>query len=335
MSLNEIRELLIEPRLIVITAHQNPDGDAIGSSLGLYHWLKKIANHTIKIIVPNDYPDFLHFMPGDEEVNVYYHNKSECDKWFKSAQIAFILDYNAPDRIGEMGFGLSKVPGIKIMIDHHLFPVDFVDYAFSDTSASSTSEMIYTFMNDLGFGESLNPDSATCLFAGIVSDTGGYKHALTPSVFNITSQLLSTGIDANKINNALFNNFSDIRLKLFGYTLYHRMELIPDKHAAIMYLDEDDRKMLGFSPGDTEGLVNYALLISWVQVAVLLTVKDSLVKLSFRSKGSYNVQELCQKHFQGGGHFNASGGRSTLSVADTILKVKEVLHPIANPVNNG
>lgn len=328
MNWKEIGELLSDPRQIVITAHQNPDADAIGSSLALMHWLRAICSHTITVIVPNDYPEFLHFIPGNSEVKVYHHSKMACETLFQQAEIIFVLDYNAPDRIGEMAGGVLKSKAVKIMIDHHLFPADFVHYTFSKPSASSTAEMVYTFMQHLGWEDKLTADAGTCIYAGIVSDTGGFKHALTPEAFEISAKLVKLNIPLQEVGNALFNSFSEARLRLFGHCLAKKMELLPEKAAAIIYVDEEDKSLYDFQPGDTEGLVNYPLMISWVKVAVLITEKDGLVKLSFRSKGDYNVQAICQQHFQGGGHYNASGGRSRTTMRNTIEQVKAVLQVI-------
>jgi len=330
MNWKEIGELLSNPRQIVITAHQNPDADAIGSSLALMHWLRTISSHTITVIVPNDYPQFLHFIPGNSEVKVYHHTKMACESLLQKAEVIFVLDYNAPDRIGEMAGCLMKSKAVKIMIDHHLNPADFVHYTFSKPSASSTAELIYSFMQALGWEDNLTTDAGTCIYAGIVSDTGGFKHALTPEAFEISSKLVKLNIPLQEVSNALFNSFSEPRLRLFGHCLANKMELLPEKAAAIIHVDEEDRSRYDFQPGDTEGLVNYPLMISWVKVAVLITEKDGLVKLSFRSKGSYNVQNLCQQHFQGGGHYNASGGRSRNTIQNTIEQVKAVL-PVMIP----
>jgi len=325
MNYDEVRDLLSEPQKIVIITHQNPDGDAVGSSLGLWHFLKGHGQEDVTVITPNDYPDFLHWMPGNDSVKVFYHNKKTVPQQIEESTVIFCLDFNSLNRISGLAGSVKHSKATRFLIDHHLEPDIFAKHMMSKPEASSTAELIFDFIEGVAGREAISNDIAECLYAGIVSDTGRFKFATNSRVYEIMSFFMSIKLDTEKVNDRIFNSFSENRLRLFGFALTERMKFIPECNACIMWLDEADKRKFKFQPGDTEGLVNYPLFMSNCIFSVLITEKDGLTKMSLRSKGGFSAQKIASEYFNGGGHFNASGGRSDKSVLDTVTYLEYII----------
>lgn len=325
MNYQKIRQKVEEAKHIAIVTHTNPDGDAVGSSLGLWHFLKTITKAEVQVITPNDYPKFLHWMPGNDQVRVFYHDKKGTPQYILDADVLFCLDFNSLDRINGLLGCVKGSKAFKVLIDHHLDPEHFAQEEMSKPSASSTAELVYDFIVELEGESAITDDIGQCLFTGITSDTGRFKFATNPRVYNQTSHLVKMGVNTEMVNDRIFNSFSEDRLRLFGFALSERMKVYPEYRAASIYLTAADKAKFNFQPGDSEGLVNHLLSMNNIVAGIFVTEKDKLVKLSLRSKGDFSVQEIASKHFNGGGHKNASGGRSKHSVVDTIAFFESIL----------
>lgn len=329
MNLDKIKELknrINYCKNIVITTHKNPDGDAIGSSLALYHFYKK-KNFNVKVIVPNQYPSFLAWLPANDEIIVYEDEKKAASDLLSNADIIFSLDYNSLNRTGGLFELLKNNNAVKILIDHHLKPSnDEFDYIFSETDTSSTAELIFDFINKSGDIALVDKNIAECLYVGIVTDTGSFSYSCNNSkTYTIVAELVKTGIDCALIHDFVYNSFSFSRVKLLGFTLYQRLIVLPEYHTAYIYLSKSDFEKFDFKNGDTEGIVNYPLSIKGIYFSVLFTEKEDYVKMSLRSKGEFCVNEFARDNFNGGGHKNAAGGESFLSLQKTIDKFVNLL----------
>lgn len=324
-DITRIKELLSSPKKIIITTHRSPDADAIGSSLGLYHFLKK-EKHEVIVITPNTYPEFLHWLPGNKDVINYEGKKNRAKKLVMDAELIFCLDYNALKRMEEFGEVVGESKAIKILIDHHQQPDKFPDYILSDVTASSTAQLIYRFIEMLGEEKMVNSEIAECLYAGIMTDTGSFRFASTTSeTHRIVAKLIDAGVKPDKIYNLIFDDNSVDRMNLLGYTLLHKLKYFPEYRAAMISLTRDELKQFKHKQGDTEGFVNYPLSIKGVRFSALMIEKKELVKLSFRSKGSFSVNKFAREHFSGGGHNNAAGGESRVSLDETVNKFLSLL----------
>jgi phosphoesterase RecJ-like protein len=316
-------------RSIVIIPHVNPDGDAVGSSLGLWRVLKN-AGYAPTVVSPTDYPAFLKWVNGTDEVKVYEDEPERCREILDRADMVFLLDFNAPDRAGELGTLIEKVSRPVVLIDHHPDPADVTPLMFSHTEASSTAELVYRFVESLGWCEYLDKDAAEALFTGLSTDTGSFSYnASSPDMYEVVSRLLEKGVEKDRIHDLIYNNFSADRMRLLGYSLDQKMKVFPEYHAAYIALSREELNRYNFVPGDTEGFVNYPLSIKGVIFTALFTEKEDLVKISFRSKGGFPTNEFSTLHFNGGGHINASGGESRLSLAETLKKFEELLPEFA------
>ncbi|MFQ5448440.1 MAG: bifunctional oligoribonuclease/PAP phosphatase NrnA [Saprospiraceae bacterium] len=323
-NINELKSLLAIPKDIVITSHRNPDGDAIGASLGLRHYLEELG-HTVKVLVPSEFPGFLNWMPGASDVLVYDISTEEVKSALESPDIVFCLDFNSLERIDKMGEIITHGNSKIVMIDHHLFPEPFADFALHDVSASSTSELIYDFirlLDDLG---KMNVTIGECLFSGILTDTGSFKYSTSPKLFRLVSELLELGVDDGKIQNLIFNSLEEKHLRLLGHVLYNRMEVLEEFRTAIIWLTKRDYEDFAISRGDTEGLVNFPLQLKNVTMVAFIHEQPTITKISLRSKGNFSVQEIARNHFRGGGHKNASGGYSYIGLRPTVRKFKSIL----------
>ena len=313
--MQELKNLLSAKQNVVITTHVNPDGDAIGSSLALLNFLIKMG-HDVSVIVPNDYPDFLKWMKNDELIINYSNSKNESQEKIKNASLIFCLDFNNLNRINELGDYISESKAKKVLIDHHLDPSDFYDFKIHDVKASATAELVYNFLIELD-SNAVDKDISEALYTGILTDTGSFKFSMSPKVHKIVSDLMIRGVDIGFINNKIYDSNSLDKLKLIGYALSEKLEVISNGNAAYIVLSRKDLKDHNFKKGDTEGLVNYALSISNVNMAVLIIETKERIKFSFRSIGQFSVNEFAKKYFNGGGHKNAAGGslEDKLSVA--------------------
>ncbi len=313
--MQELKNLLSAKQNVVITTHVNPDGDAIGSSVALLNFLIKMG-HDVSVIVPNDYPDFLKWMKNDELIINYSNSKNESQEKIKNASLIFCLDFNNLNRINELGGYISDSKAKKVLIDHHLDPSDFYDFKIHDVKASATAELVYNFLIELD-SNAVDKDISEALYTGILTDTGSFKFSMSPKVHKIVSDLMIRGVDIGFINNKIYDSNSLDKLKLIGYALSEKLEVISNGNAAYIVLSRKDLKDHNFKKGDTEGLVNYALSISNVNMAVLIIETKERIKFSFRSIGQFSVNEFAKKYFNGGGHKNAAGGslEDKLSVA--------------------
>lgn len=322
----DIEELIGNNRLFVVTSHHNPDGDAIGSILALTLLLRNMGKEAVAMI-PNDYPAFLKWMPGSDKVIIFQQNKDKAREIISSSDMIFCLDYSALNRTGDMEEALRNAKGKKILIDHHLEPVltDF-DFYLSTIRISSTAELLYRFIKGCSWLNGIDKDIATSLFVGIMTDTGSFSFSCNyPETFQITSSLIKTGINPEQIHRLVYDTYSENRLRLLGYCLSDKLIILPEFSAAYIALSKDELERFHHQVGDTEGIVNYALSIDNIKIAVLLTERKDRIRLSFRSKGDLSVNSIARDHFNGGGHKNAAGGNSYLSLDDTTLKLKEVL----------
>lgn len=313
--MQELKNLLSAKQNVVITTHVNPDGDAIGSSVALLNFLIKMG-HDVSVIVPNDYPDFLKWMKNDELIINYSNSKNESQDKIKNASLIFCLDFNNLNRINELGDYISESKAKKVLIDHHLDPSHFYDFKIHDVKASATAELVYNFLIELD-SNAVDKDISEALYTGILTDTGSFKFSMSPKVHKIVSDLMIRGVDIGFINNKIYDSNSLDKLKLIGYALSEKLEVISNGNAAYIVLSRKDLKDHNFKKGDTEGLVNYALSISNVNMAVLIIETKERIKFSFRSIGQFSVNEFAKKYFNGGGHKNAAGGslEDKLSVA--------------------
>lgn len=330
----DIKQLLSSKKNIVIVPHKNPDGDAIGSTLGLLHYLLKI-NHKATIIAPNDYPDFLKWLPLEGTILKHENNTNLCNDLIKDADIIFTLDFNAFHRTGNMASVLEKSNAVKIMIDHHQQPGDYAKYTYSDVSMSSTCEMIYNFLDKIEALNFIDAPTATCLYVGIMTDTGSFRYRSTTSTTHrIIASLIDKGADNTQIHNSVYDTNSYNRMQLLGVAL-NNLKVIPKSKTAYTSLSQDELQQLDYKKGDTEGFVNYALSLNNIILAAIFIEdkQNNIIKISLRSKGDFSVNELSRKHFEGGGHTNAAGGKSNTSLETTIEKFISIL-PLHNSALN-
>lgn len=321
-ELLEINTLLIPENKIVILTHYNPDGDAIGSSLGLKHYLKAKGIHA-EVIVPNDFPKFLKWMPEARKTLIAEYKRKVASDLINEADVIFCLDFNSPSRIGLLGDWLINAGGKKILIDHHQQPEPF-DYVYSDTVIPATCQMIYHFIEAMDDEKLVNRDIAECLYTGIMTDTGGFRFRSTSATTHrIVANLIEKGADPAMITSNTWDTNTVSRLHLLALIL-GRIQVAKDGKVAILYLTREELKEYGFQKGDTEGFVNYGLSILGVKMAAFFMedLYDDFIKISFRSKDDMDVNQFSRKYFSGGGHINAAGGKSNESLQDTIETFK-------------
>jgi phosphoesterase RecJ-like protein len=323
-NINDLKALLAIPRDIVITTHRNPDGDAIGSSLGLYHFLNK-DGHTVRIISPSEYPEAFSWMPGVNDIIIYDLDPEYSQKLVERADVIFCLDFNALDRIDKLGELIEPTKCDKVMIDHHLYPEGFADFLLSDTSASSTCELVFDFIHMLGMERELDVTIGECLFTGIITDTGSFRYSTSAKLYRTVADLVELGVDDYKLQDLINNSMKEKHLRLLGHCLNNRMEILEEYNTGIIALTKQDYEDFDIQRGDTEGIVNFLLKIKNVKMAAFITQQPTICKISLRSKGDFSVQEIAKRHFKGGGHQNASGGFSFQSLEATVNRFKSVL----------
>lgn len=325
-EISTLKEALAQPKQIVITTHYKPDGDAMGSSLGLYHYLAQ-KGHKVKVITPSDYPMFLHWLPGNAEVIVYTEKPEVSQHLVAEADLIFCLDFNTLTRIETLGEHVRQASAHKVMIDHHPEPEGFDDYRYWSTSACATAQLVFQLISNVfQEGQFIDKHVATCLYTGIVTDSGSFRFPSTTAVVHeIAAELIRCGADNGKIHQLLYNNFSENRLRFLGHCLLHRLEVLPEFNTALIAVRKEDLEQYHIAVGDTEGLVNYALSISGIHLAALIVDRHDRVKLSLRSVGEFPVNEICKKYFNGGGHRNAAGGSSEYPLEQVVQRIKEIL----------
>jgi len=315
----ELKELLSTPKKIAIVAHKSPDGDAIGSSLGLYHYLID-KGHQVEVVMPNDYPIFLKWMPGNDKIVLHEGNEANAEALVNQAEVLFCLDFNTPSR----AFGLEEViqrsENVKVLIDHHPQPDGFVDFMLSDTSACSTAQLVHRFAGLMG-DKIPNKESGDCLYCGIMTDSGSFRFPSTTSeTHRIVADLLDLGVKNDEVYNLVNSTSSEHRLRLLGYCIDDKLEVHSEYGAAFISLSLDEKKKFHFQKGDTEGTVNYPLSIEGVNFAAIFIEAEDMIKISFRSIGDFDVNQFARENFEGGGHRNAAGGKSDLGLQETIDK---------------
>ncbi len=315
LELASLKEFLAEPRHIVITTHPKPDGDAMGSSLGLYNYLM-LKGHLVSVITPTDYPTFLQWLPNNSDVIIYTDKPEQSQHLVASADLIFCLDFNSLVRINEMGLYVRESKAKKVLIDHHLEPEGFEDYRLWTTSACATAQLVYEFIvNVMGERRLLNKEIASCLYTGIMTDTGSFRfRSTTSNVHRIVADLIDFGADNTLIHQLVYDDFSENRLRFLGHCLLNKLEVLNEYNAAIIIITKQELEEYKISTGDTEGIVNYALSITGIRLAILIIERQDVVKLSIRSTGDFPANEICKKYFNGGGHRNAAGGFSNENI---------------------
>ncbi|MFC5046387.1 bifunctional oligoribonuclease/PAP phosphatase NrnA [Aquimarina hainanensis] len=322
----EIKELLSTPKKIVIIPHKNPDGDAIGSTLGLSLYLKGLG-HDSTVITPNDYPSFLKWIPGEETILKYENETDASQKLIEEADIIFTLDFNHFSRTGDMEAFLEKQATTFIMIDHHQQPDDYATYTYSDTSMSSTCQMVYHFIEQLGDTEKISPEIATCIYVGIMTDTGSFRfRSTTSTTHKVIAALIDKGADNTAIHERIYDANTYSRLQLQGVALKN-LKVLPEYKTAYITLSQKELDDHQFKKGDTEGFVNMGLSLEGIIFAVIFIENkgENIIKISLRSKGAFSVNQFSRNHFEGGGHHNAAGGKSNLSMEETVEKFINIL----------
>jgi phosphoesterase RecJ-like protein len=324
--IEEIYPLLSQPRKVVIIMHQKPDADAMGSSLGLFHFLRQLG-HDPTVISPTNWAEWLKWMPGCTGVIDYEYSPEKGMAALDQAECVFCLDFNTLARTRNMAARLRKVTATKVLIDHHQQPeAAYFDYGVSDTRKSSTSEMVYDLIVDSGHAGLIDIDMAACLYAGVMSDTGSFRFpGASAAVHRMVAALKDTGINHTQIHEDLFDNFLENRLRFTGFVLQNRMEIFYEHNAALIAIPWKDLVRYEIKTGDTEGLVNFPLSIQGIRMAALIIDRDEEVKCSFRSKGNFDVNIFARKYFEGGGHVNAAGGRSNETLELTVQRFVNAL----------
>lgn len=324
-NLSEFHLILSKYSKILIISHSNPDGDAIGSSLALAAFLRNIGK-TVHVVMPDPFPDFYYWIPGASEICIFSREKTKAKSIIKESELIFCLDFNSLSRLGIMQNAISKSGLPKILIDHHLQPEpDFV-LSFHSVEVSSTAELVFEVINELNGQKKLDSDIATGLYVGIMTDTGSFSYSCNRvRTYEVTAILVESGLDVREIHNRIYNTSSENRLRLLGHLLLNRMKVLPDYSTAYIYMSRRDQKKFDFQPGDSEGFVNYALSIQGIKFAAFFTEKKDLVRISFRSKGDFSVNDFARNHYSGGGHRNAAGGNSYLKLRAGLAEFEEFL----------
>ncbi len=314
-----------ERKQITIIPHENPDGDAIGSALGLAEILAE-AGHQLLVVSPTDYPDFLKWMNSQVEVIIYPKTKRKIREFIESTDILICVDFNEISRAGKLEKKIDQFSGTKILIDHHPHPSDFCDYTISEPHYSSTAELIYDLAKETGLNKQINLNAAEALYVGILTDTGSFSHNTSnPNTFKVASELIAFGVDTQKIQSKVYHNFSADRMRLLGFCLNKKMQVFPEYRAALISITKKELEEFNYKTGDTEGFVNYPLSINNIVFSALFIEKEGWVKASFRSKGNFPVNFFSKSHFGGGGHVNAAGGETNLSLEETIELFAQLL----------
>ena len=325
-ELESLKAVLSSPKKIAITTHFKPDADALGSSLGMANYLIK-KGHTVQVITPSDYPEFLFWMKGHPDVMVYQSAKdAEINQIYQDSDVIITLDFSVLSRINGMGEMVRASGAYKINIDHHLEPEDFADFRLWSTKAAATCELCYELIDALGDRDLIDEDIAECLYAGIMTDTGNFRHGnTTRNVHEVVAQLIQLGADNAKVARLVYDGNSLNRLRFIGYTLSEKLVVLPEYHTAYFAITAEELARFNSQTGDTEGLVNYALSLKGVVFAALFTDRKEAIKISFRSVGGFPANEIAANFFNGGGHKNAAGGKTEWTLEKTVDKFLEVI----------
>ncbi len=333
-QLESFKAFIDSPKNIVITTHYKPDADALGSSLALAAYLKK-KNHSVTVISPSDYPEFLFWMVGEKEVLNFEADKGQrCKPLIASADMIFCLDFNCLKRLNELGAEVARSKAVKVLIDHHLEPEHFADFEFWTTKAAATAELVYELIVNLQDRHLIDGSIADCLYAGIMTDTGQFKHPnTTQNVHLVTADLIALGADVSAVGRLIYDNNSIDRLRFTGYALYHKMTVLSEYRTAYFAISAEELKKYNHKTGDTEGLVNHGLSIKGIVLSALLIERPDTIRISLRSKGNFSVNEFARAHFDGGGHTNAAGGRSDIGLEETVKKFEDLIKSYKTELN--
>lgn len=322
----QIKALIKKSKNIVIVTHWSPDGDAMGSSLGLYNYLIRIKKKAT-VVVPNEYPEFLKWMPGDDKVLNHQSEPEKVKRIVESADAIFTLDFNSYKRIEKLGEVVAASKAVKVLIDHHQQPDNFAKFVYHDVKACSTCEMVYNLIAAFGHKKQIDKKIASCLYTGIMTDTGSFRFpSVTCNTHLIIADLIKHGAVPSTVHEAVYDTYSYNRLKLIGYSILQKMHVISDKNIAYLSLSEEELNQFDYQKGDTEGLVNYPLTMNGIKFSAYFAEMDGKIKISFRSKGKFDVNQFARAHFNGGGHINAAGGKSELSLNETIDKFLAIVN---------
>lgn len=336
VQLAEIRSQILKSNQITIVVHKSPDGDALGSSLGLKHAILSLFGKHASVVVPDAFPGSLNYLPDSGQILIFDQMKEVTTKVLEETDLLFCLDFNHPGRVGDLE-GLLKETAARctgVMIDHHQQPESFLTYIGSKTSASSTCEMIYQFCRSLGMQEVPNQEIAKCLYTGIMTDTGSFRFsATTPETHQIAAALLKADIRHWEIHEHLFNQNSFTKLQMWGFALTSKLVVLPEFKTAFISLSADELERFRYQEGDLEGLVNYALSVQGMKMGVLMSERKGKIRISFRSTGDFSVNEFSRTHFEGGGHENAAGGVFYGSLEDAISKLTDALPEFSEKLN--
>ncbi len=314
---------------IVIVSHYNPDGDAIGSVLALYLYCRKL-NKNVNVIIPNQIPDFLMWMKGSKEIKIYENEAVKSDEIILKSDLFIAVDLNSIERTDEIGKKIKQSKANIILIDHHPNPDSFANFIYSNTHVSSTAELVYEVINSSAFQSNIDKDIASCLYAGIMTDTVQFRHNMSKRTFEILGELFDLDININEINCNIYDSYSNNRMKLLGYVLKKKLKYIKKYNTAYLSLTKKELKKFKHEVGDTDGFVNYPLSIKNVKFSTLFIERENEIKLSFRSKNNFKANEFAIKHFNGGGHKNAAGGRSKENMKNAIKKFVNLLAEYKN-----
>lgn len=324
--LNALKELLSSPKKIAVIPHKNPDGDAIGSTLALWHYLLN-KGHETTIISPNDFPKFLKWMPGANKILNFERENNESKECLKQAEVIFTLDFNHLGRVGQMTTNLENAEATFVMVDHHQQPSDYAKIMYSDVAMSSTCEMVYKLISFMGDVDKINADIANCIYTGIMTDTGSFKFkATTSDTHRVVADLMDRGAENTEIHHRIYDTNSPSRLHLLGCALKN-MVILEEFSTAYITLSQEELDRYNYQKGDTEGFVNYGLTLEGIRFAVIFieNKEEGILKISFRSVGDFSVNDFARNHFEGGGHTNAAGGKSDKNIDDTTAYFKSLL----------
>jgi len=325
IQIKRLKDLIEGSQKILITTHHNADGDAIGSTLAFGLVLNKMGK-SVDIVIPNDYPKFLKWMKGTEMIRVFKHNEKECRIIAEQAELILAVDYNDPKRLKNASWMLSLPGKPKVIIDHHPDPFDFADITITVTSLGSSAELLYYIFVDMGIKDYIDVNVAEALFSGIMTDTGCFSYSCSyPEVYKVVAELMKYGINKDAIYNRIYNNFSENRMRLMGYCLNEKMVLIKEYNTAYITLSREELKRFSHEPGDTEGFVNLPFSIEGILLSALFVEKQDHIKISFRSRNNFSVNDFASTHFRGGGHLNAAGAEWDLPMEETINRFVSLL----------
>lgn len=326
----QARALICDAQRITLVSHISPDGDAVGSILGMHHLLRELGKET-KMVLPNFFPDSFNWMPDSDKILIHEADSKAVKTAFDEADLVICIDFNSRKRINGVRPFLDQTKAKTLLIDHHIGPEEFATVTISYPDASSACMLVYSLIAQMGWHDKITKACAECIYVGMMTDTGNFSYASQdPDIYIIISELLELGIDKDEIYRRVNNNYSESRMRMMGYCLLNKMKIYPEQHTAVISLTQSELQQFNHKVGDTEGFVNIPLSIAGITRSIFVRKEDKKVKLSFRSQGNVPVNTIAQEHFNGGGHMNAAGGESYLSLEDTLKKLEKVILSIDN-----